>query len=119
MGPLKMSHQHATYMAGVFGYQIQGMPFPYLGLPMGSSKPRVEHFAPLMDRVERRLSSISSMLTHAGKLQLVNSVISSLPTYFMCSVHVLVEVLEYSDKARRNCMWRKSESNGRCQPLVA
>jgi hypothetical protein len=117
--PLNMSHQHATYMAGVFGCKIQGMPFPYLGLPMGSTKTRVEHFAPLMDRVGRRLTGISSMLTHARKLQLVNSVLSSLPTYFMCSVQVLVEVLEYINKARRNCLWRKSESSGRCQALVA
>jgi hypothetical protein len=95
------------------------MPFPYLGLPMGNTKPRVEHFAPLMDRVEIRSSDISYMLTHAGKLQLANFVLSSLPTHFMCSVQVLVEVLKYIDKARRNCLWRKSESNGRCQPLVA
>jgi hypothetical protein len=34
-----------------------------LGLPMGTTKPRVEHFAPLMNRVERQLTTISSMLT--------------------------------------------------------
>jgi hypothetical protein len=51
-------------MAGVFGCQIQGMSFTYKGLPMGSMKLRVEHYAPLMDRVERLLASISNMLTH-------------------------------------------------------
>jgi hypothetical protein len=90
-----------------------------LAPPMGSTKPRVKHFAPLVDRVERRLTGISSMLTHAGKLQLVNTILSSLPTYFMCSVQVPVEVLEYIDKARRNCLWRKSGSNDRYQLLVA
>jgi hypothetical protein len=40
-------------MVGVFGCQIQGMSFTYLGLLMGSTKLRVEHYAPLMDRVER------------------------------------------------------------------
>jgi hypothetical protein len=25
------------------------MPFTYLGLPMGTTKPKVEHFAPLMN----------------------------------------------------------------------
>jgi hypothetical protein len=58
--------------------------------------------------VEGKLTGISSMLTHAGRLQLVNIVLSSLPTDFMWSVQVPVEVLEYVDKARRNCMWRKS-----------
>jgi hypothetical protein len=117
--PLNISQQHAAYMARVFGCQIQGMPFPYIGLPMGSTKPRVDHFAPLIDRVERKLTGMSSMLTHVGRLQLVNSVLSSLPTYFMCSVMVPVEVLEFVDRARRNCIWQKLESNGRTHPLVA
>jgi hypothetical protein len=80
------------------------MPFTYMGLSMGTSKPRVEHFTPLMDRAERQLTSISSMLTYAGKLQLINSVLSSLSTYTICSVSVSIVVLEYYDRAKRNCM---------------
>jgi hypothetical protein len=102
--PLNMSQQQALTMARTFGCQIQTMPFTYLGLPMGSTKPRVEHFAPPMDRVERQLTAISSLLTHAGRLQLVNSVFSSLPTYTMCSVMVPMEVQENFDRARRHCM---------------
>jgi hypothetical protein len=87
--------------AGVFGCQIQDMPFTYLGLPMGTTKPRVEHYALLMNRVERQPTSISSMLTQASKLQLVNSVLSSLPTFTLCYVQVPVAVLEYFGRARR------------------
>jgi hypothetical protein len=95
------------------------MPFTYLGLPMGTTKPRVEHYAPLMNRIERQLTCISSMLTQAGKLQLVNSVLSSLLTFTMCSVQVLVAVLEYFDRTRRYGMWNETESNARNRPLVA
>jgi hypothetical protein len=119
MVPLNMDTEQAQTLAGVFGCQLQAMPFTYLALPMGNNKPRVIHFAPLMHRIERQLTSTSSLLTHAGKLQLVNSVLSSLPTYFMCSVSVPVEVHEYIDRARRHCMWRKSESNAKNRPLVA
>ena len=38
-------------LAGTIGT----MPFTYLGLPMGTTKPRMEDLTPLMDRVERRL----------------------------------------------------------------
>lgn len=68
MVPINLSPEKAEIMAGVLGCRIQSMPFNYLGLPMGSTKPRVEHFAPLMNRVERQLTSISSMLTYASKL---------------------------------------------------
>jgi hypothetical protein len=104
MVPLNMTEEKAELMTGFLGCKLQGMPFTYLGLPMGTTKPRVEHFAPLMNRVERQLTSISNMLTYVGKLQLVNSVISSLPTYTMCSISVPVEVHEYVDRARRHCM---------------
>jgi hypothetical protein len=95
------------------------MPFTYLGLPMGTSRPIVEHYAPLMNRMERQFTSISSILNHAGRLQLVNSVLSASPTYAMCSLAVLITVHEYFDRARRHCMWRNSESNGKNKPLVA
>jgi hypothetical protein len=35
--PLNMSEEKAELLAGVFGCKIQGMPFTYLGLPMGTT----------------------------------------------------------------------------------
>ena len=97
-----------------------GVPtFTYPGLSMGNTKPRVEHYGPIMNRTERRLSAVSNFLTHAGRLELVNSVLSSLPTYAMCTLQVPVVVLEYIDRARRHCLWRGSESNAKMKPLVA
>jgi hypothetical protein len=66
--PLNMEKEQAENLAGVFGCKLQDMPFTYLGLLMCTTKPRVEHYAPFMNRVERQLTAISSMLTQAGKL---------------------------------------------------
>jgi hypothetical protein len=52
MVPLNLTEQQIENLAGVFGYKIQGMPFTYLGLPMGSTKPRIEHFDNLMNKVD-------------------------------------------------------------------
>jgi hypothetical protein len=119
MVPLNMSPQKAQLLVDVMGCNIQGMHFTYLDLPMGTTKPKVDHFAPLMSRVERQLTSTCSLLTQARKLQLVNFVLSSLPTYSMCTVVVPVAVLEDVDKARRHAVWRKSDSNAKSRPLVA
>jgi hypothetical protein len=119
MVPLNLTKEEDLIMVGVLGCKLQQMPFTYLGLPMGTTKPRVEHFALMMNRVERQLISISLMLTYAGKLQLVNSVLSSLPTFTMCTVSVPVAIHEYVDRARRQCMWKKSEANARSKPMVA
>jgi hypothetical protein len=113
-----MNQEQTQIMDGTFGCQLQAMPFTYLSLPMGITKPWIEHFAPLMDRAERQLTTISS-LTHARRLQLVNLILSSLPTYIMCLVMVPMEVQGIFDRARRHCLWRKSNSNARSKPLVA
>jgi hypothetical protein len=104
MVPLNLTEEEALIMAGVLGCKLQQMPFTYLGMPMGTTKPRVEHFAPMMNRVARQLTSISSMLTYTSELQLVNSVLSSWPTFTMCTVSVPVAIHEYVDRARRQCM---------------
>jgi hypothetical protein len=117
--PLNMPQEKVEILAGIYRCHLQGMPFTYLGLPMDTTKPRVEHYALLMNRIERQLTSTFSMLTQVGKLQLVNSIISSLPTYTMCSIQALVAVLEYFYRARRYGMWNKTESNTRSRPLVA
>jgi hypothetical protein len=68
MVPINLSPKKVEIMAGVFDCRIQSIAFTYLGLPMSSPKPRVEHFASLMNRAKRHLTSISSMLTYVGKL---------------------------------------------------
>jgi hypothetical protein len=117
--PLNLSDEKAQQLAGVFGCKLESLPFTYLGLPLGTTKPRVEHFGFIMSKTERKLTATSNFLTHAGRLQLVNSVLSSLPTYAMCILQIPIAVLEYIDRARRHCLWRGSDSNAKMKPLVA
>jgi hypothetical protein len=91
--PLNLYVEKAEHMVGVFGCKKQEMPFTYLGLPMGTTRPRVEHYGPILNRMERQLTSISSF--HARHLQLVNSVLTTSPTYTMCSLTVPITVHEY------------------------
>lgn len=60
--PLNISDEYGASLAEVFGCTIGQMPFTYLGLPMGTSKPKIPDLMPLVDRVERRLSASSTML---------------------------------------------------------
>ena len=60
MVPLNVSDEEAARLASVFGCTT--LPFTYLELPMGTTKPRIQDLMPLVDRVERRLTASSSML---------------------------------------------------------
>jgi len=91
MIPLNLSEDQAQNLASTFRCKLGGLPFTYLGLPLGTTKPKIIDLMPLVDKIERRLTSISSMLNQASRLQLVNSVLSSLPTYTMCCIKSLRE----------------------------
>jgi hypothetical protein len=94
-------------------------PFTYLGLPLGLSKPRMEHMLPLVTRVERKLLICFEFLGTAGKLELVNSVLSSLPSFYMSTLSLYQGIIDQVDKYRRHCLRKKSEISHNCPTIAA
>jgi hypothetical protein len=95
------------------------MPFTHLRLPLSMNKPTIQDYLSLVHRIERRLISTSKFLSQEGKLQMVNSVLSSLATFYMCSIKVPLTILKQVDKYRCHCLWRGGDINGRKSPLAA
>jgi hypothetical protein len=106
MYPINVTHDKLTFLANTFGCDIGTMPFTYLGLPMGTTKPRIDDLTPIMDRVERRLSACSTWLSYTGRLQMINSAITPITTYAMCTIKLPKGVIENIDRARKQCLWR-------------
>jgi len=76
MVPINVHPDRLALLASAFGCVTGSMPFTYLGLPMGTTKPRLEDLTPLMDRMERRLNACSSLLSYSGRLEMINSAIA-------------------------------------------
>jgi hypothetical protein len=57
--PINMDQNRATHLANTFGCQVGSMPFTYLGLPLGTTKPNITEFAPLITKIERRPAGVS------------------------------------------------------------
>jgi hypothetical protein len=89
-------------LVGILNCKIGSLPFTNLCLPLGLSQPKLHNCLPLIDMVQKRLLGIARLLCLGGKLQLVNSVLSSLPPYYMCSVKLLIGVIKQINKFRRN-----------------
>lgn len=117
--PINLSVERTKHLAATFGYFVGSFPFTYLGLPLGLTKPRIEDILPLVTRCERRLVSTSLFLSQAGKLQMVNSVFTSLPMFFMSTFHLYVTVREQVDKYRKHCLWRGNDENNGINSKVA
>jgi hypothetical protein len=106
MVPLNVPETKIQELSSIFGCQIASMPFTYLGIPMGTTKPRMDDLTPLMDRIERRLNACSVYLSYSGRLEMVNTVLTSTATYAMCSIKLPVGVIENIDRIRKQCLWR-------------
>lgn len=104
MIPINIAEEKSEIPAKTFGCTIGTLPFTYRGLPIGTTKPKIVDFAPLIDRVERRLPAITMFLNQGQRLTLVNSVLSSLPTFYMCTLKLPKKVIEHIDRRRRHCL---------------
>jgi hypothetical protein len=113
MLPVNISQERLEELANTFHCQSGSMPFTYLGLPLGTTKPEVQDFLPLVHKVERRLTSTSALLSQAGKLEMVNSVLSSTMVYHCCTIKLHKTVIKQLDKYRKHCLWRGSEINAK------
>ena len=82
MLPVDVSAEKMDLLAQTFGWSIGTLPFTYLGLPMGTTKPGMEDLTPMMDKVERCLSVCATWLSYSGRLQMVNSAL--IPIHMQC-----------------------------------
>jgi hypothetical protein len=108
---MNLDREEAKGFANAFGYQIGSMPFTYLGLPMGTTKPEIKDMSPLVARIERRLSSTHSFISYGDRLVMVKSVLFSPPTFFKLTLMIPVGIVDVVDRARRHCLWRKKDKD--------
>jgi hypothetical protein len=106
-------------MQAVPTYPMSSLPFTYLGLPLGTSKPGLGQFMPLMQKIERRLTCTSMFLSQAGKLEMVNPVFSSPAIFYTATLKLHKGVIKQVDKYRKHCLWRGSDLNSKKPPKAA
>lgn len=60
-----------------------GIPFQFLGIPIGAKRQRESTRQPVIDKMKKRLSSWQRRhISMGGRVTLINSVLNNLPIYF-------------------------------------
>jgi hypothetical protein len=82
------------------------LPFNYLGIPIFKGKPKSSVLQPIADRNKLKLSAWkTSLLSIAGRVQLVRSVIQSMLTYSISIYSWPSSLLKDLEKCIRNFIW--------------
>lgn len=120
MIPINTPLELRQCIANTFGCVIGKMRFTYRRLFRGITCPTVQDLLPLVCRTERKITATMSLMSHAGKLSLLNSLITSLVIYVMCTIKIPPKILAQPYKIRRYCLWNKKTKNGdKCNSLAA
>lgn len=99
--------EHFLNDAAVFLNCKQGsIPFKYLGIPIGANPRKENTWRPVIDLLNKRLSSWRKKhLSIGGRLTLINSVLNSLPIYFMSFYKAPKKVINKIVSIQRNFLW--------------
>lgn len=113
MVSLNISDSTLDHLTATFDCQKGSIPFTYLGLPLGTTKPNMEGFMPLIQKIEKRLSSTSMFLSQEGKLEMINSVFSSSAVFYAVTLKLHKGVINQLDKYMKHCLWRGGDLNSK------
>jgi hypothetical protein len=106
MLPINISADRCLHLATVFGCVPESLPFIYLGLPMGTTKPKMDDLIGIFQRIDRRLVGIADTLSYDGRLTVVKSVIAAIPNYGMCILKLPLGFLDHVENSSRNFFWK-------------
>ena len=87
----------------ILGCKIVSLPMKYLGLPLGATFKAKLIWNPIIERIEKRLAGWKRLyLSKGGKVTLIKSTLSSLPTYFLSLFPIPTRVAHWLEKIQRD-----------------
>jgi hypothetical protein len=86
--------------------RIGGIPFSYLGLPVGANPHLASTWQPLVDVLKKRLGSWGNKyVSLGGRIVLINAVLSSIPIFYLSYMKMPVKVWKEIVKLQRHFLW--------------
>jgi hypothetical protein len=116
--PICCSPTQVDSLANEIGIPVSSFPCTYLGMPLSVKKLTKADWQALFDKVDRYLATWKArMMSFACHLEILNSVLSSLPVYLMTINEMPAWVRKEFDRHRHAGLWAGDGtcSDGKCK----
>jgi hypothetical protein len=98
--------ENVGQLAGLLGCGYGEVPLKYLGLPLGDSFKHKAMWAGLEDMMVRRLAPWKRLyLSKGGRVTLIKSTLSNMPTYMLSLFPIPADVAKRIEKIQRDFLW--------------
>ncbi|KAL0295377.1 UNVERIFIED_CONTAM: Retrovirus-related Pol polyprotein from type-2 retrotransposable element R2DM [Sesamum radiatum] len=100
-------------LLAILDFQEGHLPLRYLGLPLLASRLSVADCRPILQKIEARIRGWDGIvLSFAGRVQLIKSVLSALQVYWAMAFILPKHVIKEIEKRLRNFLWKGSIETG-------
>jgi len=97
-------------LAGILRCRLGSLPMKYLGMPLSTPYNIASIWNAILEKMEKKLSSWKRLyLCKGGRLTLLKSTLSSLPTYYLSLFIIPVAVADRLEYIQRNFLWGSLE----------
>ena len=101
--------RNIQHLANILQCRVGSLPMIYLGMPLGTSYKTASIWNPILERMEKKLLGWKRLyLSKSGRLTLLKSTLSSLPTYYLFLITIPKAVASRLKCIQRNFLWGSS-----------
>jgi hypothetical protein len=98
--------EDVDYLAHILGCRLRSLLMTYLGLPLGASFKCISIWNGVLEKVERRLARWQTLyLSKGGRVTLIHSTLSSIPTYYLSLFPIPMSVAKRLEWLQREFLW--------------